>query len=190
MAGVLTWLFMAIVLASSGAGGEWWITHHGHVEWRSTTPFTRWAHLSLPDSLKADRDHWRELATAHPVAREAKATAIAAAVAETITKTQIVYRDRFTTLQGDVKTYVPPEADRACSVGTGFVRLFNAAAAGEAVVPGAAGGPLEAPSGVALSTVADTVVVNDAAFYQAITELKGWRAWYGQQAAEWAKPSP
>jgi hypothetical protein len=82
----------------------------------------------------------------------------------TITVTQ--YADRVQTIRekGDtiikeVTRYVPAQADAACVVPRGFVRLHDAAAAGAVPDPGA-GDADAAPSGIALSAVASTVTAN------------------------------
>jgi len=82
----------------------------------------------------------------------------------TVTVTQYVDRERVIRLKGDtiikeVPRYVPVQADAACVVPRGFVRLHDAAAAG-AVPDSDPGGINAAPSGVALSAVAGTVAGN------------------------------
>lgn len=77
--------------------------------------------------------------------------------------TQYVDRVRVVREKGDaiikeVPVYVDREADRACVVPVGFVRLHDAAAANVPV--GDPGGTDAAPAGVALSAVAATVADN------------------------------
>ncbi len=82
----------------------------------------------------------------------------------TVTVTQYVDRERVIRLKGDtiikeVPRYVPAQADAACVVPRGFVRLHDAAAAG--TVPDSGAGDADAAaSGVALSAVAGTVAGN------------------------------
>ena len=82
----------------------------------------------------------------------------------TVTVTQYVDRERVIRLKGEtivkeVPRYVPIQADAACVVPRGFVRLHDAAAAG--AVPDPDPGDADAaPSGVALSAVASTVAGN------------------------------
>lgn len=59
----------------------------------------------------------------------------------------------------EIPVYVSAEADRACSVPAGFVRVHDAAAAG-VPPPGPAGAADAAPAGIALSAVAGTVADN------------------------------
>ena len=82
----------------------------------------------------------------------------------TVTVTQYVDRERVIRVKGDiiikeVPRYVPAQADAACVVPRGFVRLHDAAAAGAVPNPDT-GDPDAAPAGVALSTVASTVAAN------------------------------
>lgn len=82
----------------------------------------------------------------------------------TVTVTQYVDRERVIRLKGEtivkeVPRYVPIQADAACVVPRGFVRLHDAAAAGAVPDPDT-GDSDAAPSGVALSAVAGTVAGN------------------------------
>lgn len=82
----------------------------------------------------------------------------------TITVTQYVdrvqtIREKGDTIIKEVTRYVPAQADAACLVPLGFVRLHDAAAAGTVPNPGA-GDADAAPSGVALSAVAGTITGN------------------------------
>lgn len=63
------------------------------------------------------------------------------------------------TIVKEIPRYVTVEADAACTVPGGFVRLHDAAAAG-GVLGQDPGGADAAPSGVPLSAVADTVASN------------------------------
>lgn len=93
------------------------------------------------------------------------------------------------TLIQKVPVYVTPAADDRCVIPTGFVRLHDAAASGGASgLPGTAGGPLDAPSGVELSAVGATVVANYGSALDWRAEALTWRAWYAQQKAAWDKP--
>ncbi|NPZ19527.1 hypothetical protein DZ956_022390 [Pseudomonas aeruginosa] len=63
------------------------------------------------------------------------------------------------TIIKEVPIYVSAEADRACTVNAGFVRLHDAAAAG-VLPPDPAGAADARPAGIALSAVAETVAGN------------------------------
>ncbi len=73
---------------------------------------------------------------------------------------QAEIRWRTQTLIREVPVHVTPEDDGRCVVPSGFVRLHDAAARGDAEVPQPASRPDDAPSGVALSAVAETVTGN------------------------------
>lgn len=63
------------------------------------------------------------------------------------------------TIVKEIPVYVTAEADRACTVPAGFVRVHDAAAAG--VPPPEPAGPADAaPAGIALSAVTGTVAEN------------------------------
>lgn len=86
------------------------------------------------------------------------------AKAATVTVTQYVdrvqtIREKGDTIIKEVTRYVPAQADAACVVPHGFVRLHDAAAVGAVPNPGA-GDADAASSGVALSAVAGTVTAN------------------------------
>jgi len=63
------------------------------------------------------------------------------------------------TIVKEIPVYVTAEADRACTVPAGFVRVHDAAAAG-VPPPEPAGSADAAPAGIALSAVAGTVADN------------------------------
>lgn len=72
-----------------------------------------------------------------------------------------VVEKRGATIIKEVPVYVPAQADAACTVNAGFVRLHDiAAATGQLPAPDPASGAYAAGSGVALSTVAETVAGN------------------------------
>jgi hypothetical protein len=123
------------------------------------------------------------------VKREAKADAITDRTADKLAKTRVQIEYRTKTLIEKVPTYVPQAADAECRVPVGFVLLHDAAASGgSAELPKAAGGSIDAPSGVALSSVAATVTEN---YGEALTwraEAQAWRDWYTAQAKAWDKP--
>lgn len=102
-------------------------------------------------------------------------------------RTRIVYQ----TITERIPVYVTPEIDSDYPVPVGFVRLHDAAAAGSAAtLPDGAGEPADAPSGVALSAVAATVIGNYASCTDDRSRLAGWIEWYGQQRAAWDAPDP
>ncbi|HEJ2438996.1 TPA: hypothetical protein SLZ45_000437 [Burkholderia multivorans] len=78
-------------------------------------------------------------------------------VTQYVDRVQVV-REKGDTIVKEVPVYVDREADRACVVPVGFVRVHDAAAANVPV--GDPGSADAAPSGVALSAVAATVAGN------------------------------
>ena len=97
-------------------------------------------------------------------------------------ETRVVYR----TITERIPVYVTAEIDRDYPVPVGFVRLHDAATRGSApALPDGTGEPADAPSGVALSAVTDTVVENSAGCTDDRARLKGWQDWYVQQKAAW-----
>jgi hypothetical protein len=79
-----------------------------------------------------------------------------------------------------VPVYVSPTADRRCDVPHGFVRLHDAAAAGDGL-PDPAGQSDEAASGLALSAVAATVAENYGTCHQIADQLSALQAWIRDQ---------
>ena len=86
----------------------------------------------------------------------------------------------------EVPVYVTEKSDTACVVPRGFVRLHDAAAAGEpaaSAVSDAAAPSHDAASGVALSTVAATVAGNYGACRADQERLSALQTWIVAQAA-------
>lgn len=86
-----------------------------------------------------------------------------------------VVRQAGVAIANEVPVYVSPEADAACVLSHGFVRLHDAAVAG--IVPGAAGGPDADPAGIALSTVAGTVAANYERCHENTEQLIALQEW-------------
>lgn len=70
-----------------------------------------------------------------------------------------VVREKGDTIIKRIPVYVTQKSDARCVVPAGFVRVHDSAAQGDEL-PVAAGSAAETPSGIALSTVADTVAGN------------------------------
>jgi hypothetical protein len=124
--------------------------------------------------------------------READAGRIAEAAHAQVAAERTAVEVRTRTLIQRIPVHVTPDDDRRCSVNAGFVRVHDAAAGGSAAgeVPGSAGGPDAAASGVPLSSVLGTVVANYGVAYDWRAEALGWRAWYVNQKAAWEAPAP
>lgn len=85
-------------------------------------------------------------------------------------------REAAQTIIKEIPVYVTEASDSACVVPRGFVRLHNAAAAGDRL-PEPAGSPDAAPSGVALSAVAETVAGNYGSCRETAEQLIALQAW-------------
>lgn len=88
---------------------------------------------------------------------------------------------RTKTITERVPEYVTPKDDAACPINRGFVRLHDAAAQGS--VPGSPAGTDGEPSGIALSTVAETVASNYGTAHLCAARLEAWQQWYLAQRA-------
>ncbi|MDN4572673.1 hypothetical protein DBB29_03000 [Pandoraea cepalis] len=122
-------------------------------------------------------------AEARATAAESKAAQLGAdlsdARANTKVVTQYVDRLREIRVKGDtiiqkVPVYVTKEADAACTVPVGFVRLHDAAAAN--LQPGDPGDADAGDSGVALSAVAETVADNYTTCHAVVAQLDALKA--------------
>ena len=94
--------------------------------------------------------------------------------------TQYVDRVRFVREKGDtiikeVPVYVPVQADAACTINRGFVRLHDAAAAGE--LPEPARDADAASAGIALSAVAGTLTANYQTCHENAVQLRALQEW-------------
>lgn len=96
-------------------------------------------------------------------------------------------RERTRVIKEQVPVYVTREADARCDVPAGFVQLHDAAAAG--ATPSPAQSP-DAPSGVAISSVAETVVDNYGTCLEWRNQVLGWQDWYSRlQGLRGAQPA-
>lgn len=121
--------------------------------------------------------------------QDAKAADLSAEVRQATAEKQIEYRTVTKTLIKEVPKYVTVQADAACVVPVGFVRLHDVAAgSGQALFPAAPGGSVDTPSGVSLSAVSSTVVANYGTAHLWRAEAEGWRAWYLTQREAWDNP--
>ena len=80
------------------------------------------------------------------------------------------------TITKEVPVHVTEKADRACVVPVGFVSLWNRSvgdpAGGDSTPTPEASVVLDAPSGVALSAVAEAAVANHGAYWGVVAEVK------------------
>jgi len=87
-----------------------------------------------------------------------------------------VVREAARVITKEVPVYVTPEADAACAVPAGFVRIHDAAAEGRAPEP-PTGDPDAPAAGLALSAVADTVAGNYETCHVIREQLIGLQEW-------------
>lgn len=116
----------------------------------------------------------------------AEGARISADVGHQLDARKVEIRTVTKTLTKEVPVYVTVKSDLACVVPDGFVRLHDAATHGVAL-PAAPGGLVEAPSGVPLSAVAETIVGNYGLGLEWRAEALAWRGWYARQADLWNK---
>ena len=73
---------------------------------------------------------------------------------------------------------MPVQADAACTINRGFVRLHDAAAAGE--LPEPARDADAAAAGITLSAVAGTVAANYQTCHENAEQLRALQVWVGE----------
>lgn len=168
------WKGYALVLVigiALGTGGTWKVR-----DW-----------MAAEAALKAAKADLR--AARIVVDRTQDAAQITQDVAASVDQRQVETRTIYRTITERIPVYVTPEIDRAYTVPYGFVRLHDAAAVGAApTLPDGTGQPADAPSGIALSAVAGTVIDNYGQCYAWRDQLIGWQDWYRQQQAAWETP--
>lgn len=116
----------------------------------------------------------REQALQVAVQQQRQAEATVKVVTRYVDRVRVV-REKGQTIVKEVPVYVPVEADAACSVNRGFVRVHDAAAAGD--VPEPARDADAAASGVALSAVAETVADNYRICRENAEQLRALQEW-------------
>lgn len=84
------------------------------------------------------------------------------------------------TIIKEVPVYVTAKSDNQCVIPTGFVLIHNTAAS-NGDLPRTTGDTNEKASGVALSTVAETVTVNYKQYHETIQQLLALQEWVKQQ---------
>jgi len=108
------------------------------------------------------------------VARERQAQTTVKVVTEYVDRVRVV-REKGDTIIKEVPIYVPVQADAACTINRGFVRLHDAAAAGE--LPDSARDSDAAATGIALSAVAETVAANYQTCHENAEQLRALQEW-------------
>lgn len=156
-----TYRWLAIAALAVALIGFGWIKGAGHVQ-------AQWAAATQQQTLQ----------TAAVRLRQAEATV--KVVTQYVDRVRIV-REKGDTIIKEVPVYVPVQADAACTINRGFVRLHDAAAAGE--LPESAGDADATAADIALSTVAGTVVANYQTCHENAEQLKALQAWVSEMRA-------
>lgn len=125
------------------------------------------------------REQWDAANAAQAVAvaevREKQAEETVEVVTQYVDRVRIV-RAKADTIIKEVPVYVTAEADAACAVNRGFVRLHDSAAAGDGL-PGTPELADAAPAAVALSAVAGTVAANYSRCHENAEQLMALQDW-------------
>ena len=154
---LVPWPYRLLIVAVLAAAlvGVGWVNGASHVQ-------AEWDAEVVKQSFTAAR------------VEKAQAQATVQVVTEYVDRVKIV-RQAGETIIKEVPVYVPAQADAACVVPRGFVRLHDAAAQG--VVPQPAGDSDAAPAGVALSAVAGAVAENYTACRANAEQLSALQSW-------------
>ena len=137
---------LALVLLAAALLGFGWIKGAEHVQ-------AQWDAAVQQQTLQA------------AAVRERQAQATVKVVTEYVDRIRVV-REKGDTIVKEVPVYVPVQADAACTINRGFVRLHDAAAAG-----------------LALSAVAGTVAGNYQSCHENAEQLRALQAWVREMAA-------
>ena len=154
---LISWPYrwLALVLLAAALIGFGWIKGAGHVQ-------AQWDAVVQQQTLQA------------ATVRQKQAEATVKVVTQYVDRVRVV-REKGDTIIKEVPVYVPVQADAACSINRGFVRLHDAAAAGE--LPEPARDADAAAAGIALSTVAGTVAANYQTCHENAEQLRALQVW-------------
>lgn len=159
------WLAIAaLAVALIGFG---WIKGAGHVQ-------AQWGAAAQQQTLQL------------AAVRQRQAEATVKVVTEYVDRVRVV-REKGDTIIKEVPVYVPVQADAVCTINRGFVRLHDAAAAGE--LPEPARDADAAPAGIALSAVAGTIAANYQTCHENAEQLRALHAWVREVRAAEQAPS-
>ncbi|KAF1719834.1 hypothetical protein CSC75_14070 [Pseudoxanthomonas wuyuanensis] len=140
---MVTLLILALIAALVGGGV--WQQHRIDAAQQATREA-----LARVKAVEGERD------TAQEETRLARANV--RVVTQYVDRVQTVYVQG-KTITKEIPVYVTPEADAACVIPVGFVRIHNAAAANTAAEP-STGDPDAPAPGLTLSAIAETVADN------------------------------
>ncbi len=160
---VIPWPYrwLALVLLAAALIGFGWIKGAGHVQ-------AQWYAAVQKQTLQA------------AAVRERQAQATVKVVTEYVDRIRVV-REKGDTIIKEVPVYVPDQADAACTINRGFVRMHDAAAAGE--LPEPARDTDAAAAGIALSAVAVTLAANYQTCHENAEQLRALQVWVTETRA-------
>ena len=160
---VIPWPYRLLALAALGVAlvGFGWIKGASHVQ-------AQW-----------DADIQQRTLQAAAI-RERQAQSTVKVVTQYVDRVRVV-REKGDTIIKEIPVYVPVQADAACSINRGFVRLHDAAAAGE--LPEPARDADAAAADVALSAVAGAVAANDQTCHETAEQLRALQGWVREMKA-------
>jgi len=136
---------------------------------------------SLKTQIDAERTRALEAALEFNAKEADLRDALSEAQNKKITRLRVVTKE----IIKEVPVHVTPVADAKCVVPTGFVLIHNAAVDGLSPPPAPADGTSDAPSGVALSEVAETVADNYGTCHELRQQVIGWQGWYAREKVLW-----
>lgn len=157
---VIPWPYRLLVLAVLGVAlvGFGWIKGASHVQ-------AQWDAAIQQQALQT------------AAIRERQSQATVKVVTQYVDRVRIV-REKGETIIKEVPVYVPVQADAACTINRGFVRLHDAAAAGD--LPEPARDADAAATGIALSAVAGTVTANYQTCHETAEQLRALQEWISE----------
>jgi hypothetical protein len=160
---LIPWPYRLLALAALGLAlvGFGWVKGAGHVQ-------AQWDSAVQQQALQAT------------AVREEQAQATVKVVTQYVDRIRVV-REKGDTIIKEVPVYVPVQADAACTINRGFVRLHDAAAVG--ALPEPAQDTDAAAAGIALSAVAGTVATNYQTCHETAEQLKALQTWVGEMAS-------
>ena len=153
--------WLALVLLAAALIGFGWIKGAGHVQ-------AQWDAAVRKQTLQVAE------------VRERQAHATVKVVTQYVDRVRVV-REKGDTIIKEVPVYVPVQADAACTINRGLVRLHDAAAAGE--LPEPARDADAATAGLALSAVAGTVAANYQTCHENAEQLRALQVWVSEMAS-------
>ena len=160
---VIPWPYRLLALAALGLAlvGFGWVKGAGHVQ-------AQWDTAVQRQALQAT------------AVREEQAQATVKVVTEYVDRIRVV-REKGDTIIKEVPVYVPVQADAACTINRGFVRLHDAAAVG--ALPEPARDTDAAAADIALSAVAGTVATNYQTCHETAEQLRALQTWVREMAS-------